>query len=801
MSSSCPVISGRFIDEDIDQAVQDLLYRQAVSLDPEEKSERGLGFSNDKSVKRRLVERPSILSAGVPVEFFNKGKISFGNYLSHRKDSNALIVKQVTGEEVVIDVAQVISVWEDLSDDEPPQTPEDWAAVTAEAVEILRSMSPRKSDLQEFWRLNSIFTSSDLPVDSLDLGVYIFQERAFKRWMDPDSGPNTPIYALTAAQRYVAAIILSRDDLHFKRRPSKVAWPEDIIGASLDIHDPLLVNASFVVEGGYKVLEESVTTFKEAEAFADYYHRQIEGKDPMAARPACITRQLRALELVSLHPDVSLKPIKPLLKKLGKEVSALAARELLMELGHGQLTELSKDDEEKGRGKYSTTISKQYVASSSASSSSPSLSYIRNLTPWTSAVIDAANALRQGVFKRKEELRLFPVSKLGKKGWQGRADLRASRHPVLCLDAKYATFFDDAYSLSPETGEILVHVVDVMGALRKGGDELMKVAKERVSTAFLPAGSSHMLPPQALEALKLSSNLPNEAITVAISVDFNTGEILGSRVLATVINPVVSISLDRANDILNDQAESNEGDLVNRYQGLPAQAISDLQTLHLLVERMTTRQPWLLANVQGKKNVENRLNRRRAVIERKESTAPEAHNIINTCLSLYSNASYHFCLERNVPVPLAWENRDKQNSALPRRFATQPLRNWISQLQQKQIRSAMNMDFPLTKDECALAVAYHNTKRKQIASLLMKGRAHQSFEDLEAYCMTMAGTLGSIEHVVMEAEGIGRGGHVRLLPFMVRGIVTNGNIEEGQKVQVRVKKINSENKLVTLELV
>ena len=36
-------------------------------------------------------------------------------------------------------------------------------------------------------------------------------------------------------------------------------------------------------------------------------------------------------------------------------------------------------------------------------------------------------------------------------------------HPVLCVDGKMATFLDDAFSLSPETGEILVHVVDVAG--------------------------------------------------------------------------------------------------------------------------------------------------------------------------------------------------------------------------------------------------------------------------------------------------------------------------------------------------
>ena len=78
--------------------------------------------------------------------------------------------------------------------------------------------------------------------------------------------------------------------------------------------------------------------------------------------------------------------------------------------------------------------------------------------------------------------------------------------------------------------------------------------------------------------------------------------------------------------------------------------------------------------------------------------------IINTLLTLYSNSSFQFCqakywlptimpsyctyaayfwpmtFNRDIPVPIAWENRDKLNSATPRRFATQPLRNWIAQL-------------------------------------------------------------------------------------------------------------------------
>ena len=60
---------------------------------------------------------------------------------------------------------------------------------------------------------------------------------------------------------------------------------------------------------------------------------------------------------------------------------------------------------------------------------------------------------------------------------------------------------------------------------------------------------------------------------------------------------------------------------------------------------------------------------------------------LNAMLTLYSNASCSFCENRDVSVPIAWENRDRVQSNLIRRFATQPLRNWLAQLQQKQLRA------------------------------------------------------------------------------------------------------------------
>jgi len=72
--------------------------------------------------------------------------------------------------------------------------------------------------------------------------------------------------------------------------------------------------------------------------------------------------------------------------------------------------------------------------------------------------------------------------------------VNTDEHPPICIDTKYASFYDDAFSLSPATGELLVHVVDVVNLLRRQ-EPLRAVCKDRISSQFLPSGPLHMLPP------------------------------------------------------------------------------------------------------------------------------------------------------------------------------------------------------------------------------------------------------------------------------------------------------------------
>eukprot|EP00600_Ochromonadales_sp_CCMP1393_P004792 CAMPEP_0174963928 /NCGR_PEP_ID=MMETSP0004_2-20121128/5595_1 /TAXON_ID=420556 /ORGANISM="Ochromonas sp., Strain CCMP1393" /LENGTH=1175 /DNA_ID=CAMNT_0016212593 /DNA_START=146 /DNA_END=3673 /DNA_ORIENTATION=+ len=866
---------------------------------------------------KSLVESGTDLMPNAILEIVYKGRIMFGNLLSRKSEtSKALLVKLTSGMVITVDVAQVVSVWDSVADSQPPTNKLQWAAVTSEALQILRNMSPRKSDLREFWHLIGT-RSSSVPVDSLDLGVYIFQESKFATWMNPYvTARASRVYALSAAQRYAAAILLYNDDIHFKRRPSSyaelqeeeeeeeeghsVAMAMEAAGGAVttidldalaeeeeedeleqiffmdEADEPYENNREDdsdgvvkeqeqqegeeeeeeatvvmrIVEGGYKVLDESLALFRECEAFAAYYEDRVSSSAAAAAtaattaaastaaastsstfRSSSITRLLRMLEMyaLSVAPHSAAvtavhggpggmadkatvaKEIRMLLKRLKLPVNPVGARTALLNMGYATSrsssgnsynnennengANSSSEDKSANERGFEPTFSqlqniprppKKILPNDSkgagAAQHDPLIEgYSINITPWGSDILEAAQTLQQDCSRRRQVLDETGVSPVGKKGPSGRMDYRADTqlHPPICIDTKYASFYDDAFSLSPSTGEILVHVADVAASLRRH-EVLQAVAKDRISSTFLPSGPLHMLPPQALEALKLSSSGPNEVITVALSVDYDSGRVLAFRVFASVLGPVFPVDLSTANEIIagigvDDEeqghehedeevafADSSNADTTTAAAaaveaidgatvtaatststaegkvkghmfettgssratsirpGFPNEVVRDLRTAYKLVQKICAVQPWLDGNLLSKKHkfTEFSIDFKQRTVQSVESRSEYAHRLVNALLTLYSESSYRYCMSRKVPVPLAWENRDKIDNSRPRRFATQPLRNWISQLQQKQIRAAMKMELPLSRKECAMAVTHHNEKRKQQAAIL-----------------------------------------------------------------------------------
>ena len=266
-------------------------------------------------------------------------------------------------------------------------------------------MSPRKSDLQEFAQLVQQQRSSALPVDSQDLAVYIFQERRFRTWLNPYiDAADAKVSALSAAQRYAAAVLLFNDDLHFKRRPSRLSQTDSVaLGGAESLMSDLYsedIPSVDLLEGGYKILEESVAMFRECEIFAEYYAEQIQlleqqkngtagdvksaelqaaaqsgGRQRQALKPfraGCITRQLRAIEMFALSPS-SLNPprlVKSVLKRLGQPCTPSGARQVL--LGLGRQTKFSVSNLKLNRNSMNNSL---YPNNNSGETSNNSRSY------------------------------------------------------------------------------------------------------------------------------------------------------------------------------------------------------------------------------------------------------------------------------------------------------------------------------------------------------------------------------------------------------------------------------------------
>ena len=538
-------------------------------------------------------------------------------------------------------------------------------------------------------------------------------------------------------------------------------------------------------EGGYKVFDEGQAMFKESEAFAAFFDEAKSttqsGVDSLKFRSSCITRILRGLEVYAMSP-LSLKApagIRHVLKRLSFEGNPSGAASLLAVIG---------------RATRSSSSSGGTQNASSSKSGRGEANMASRFTPWRLSELEAAAALSQDVQAKRVVMARERPGKVGKRGPSSRMDYRlaVNTHQAICVDNKRATFFDDCFSLSPETGEVLVHISDVAGMLQRH-EELQAVAKERVSSLFLPSGPLHMLPPQALESLRLSDKYPNEVITAAFEIDADTGRLKRFRVFPSVIGPVFPLDMETAAELL-DGVNADRAGIPNRVQ-------TDLVLASSLMKRVAERQPWVDADLATGDRRSFNINRRSGTYEMESvDTQSSMSQMLNAMLTLYSNATCTYCLkadERKLPVPVAWENRDKRESSSVRRFATQPLRNWLSMQQQRQVRAALKMEAPLSRRDCAMAVTHHNSKRRDLSSIREQGREQMSFESFEAHCATVLAS-GQTE-VVLTAEGTGRGGHVRIKQFGVEGLVRE-NLARGQTVQVRVRKIVADSHRIDLEL-
>ena len=240
--------------------------------------------------------------------------------------------------------------------------------------------------------------------------------------------------------------------------------------------------------------------------------------------------------------------------------------------------------------------------------------------------------------------------------------------------------------------------------------------------------------------------------------------------------------------------------------GYPQAVIRDLYLAHELVGRIIERNEWVDSATTGGRGGEAIMDKRTGVYSYvgKAAVTP-ANTLVNAMLTLYSNSSAMFCNKNELPIPLAWENKDRINAHIVRRFATQPLRNWLAQMQQYQLRAALKMNNPLTQSDCALAVSHINSRRQQSQTFKAKNIQQSSFEAFVNHCEAFRTSTG----IEMDFQGeisvsAGAQGRVivRLRDFGVQGALhAKNSFKKGESVRVKVKKINFDTSSILFDLV
>lgn len=183
--------------------------------------------------------------------------------------------------------------------------------------------------------------------------------------------------------------------------------------------------------------------------------------------------------------------------------------------------------------------------------------------------------------------------------------------------------------------------------------------------------------------------------------------------------PVFPIDIETADEIIANVGVEMEKDGKSKSvrPGYPDAVVNDLIYCQNLISKVIEKNPWVDLHFSSAKSKEFRLNKRDGTYRQQMVEKTPGNRMINALLTLYSNSTCEFVQAKGLDVPIAWENRDRVDSNIIRRFGTQPLRNWLSQQQQKQIRAAMMMEIALSRKECAMTVSHHNAKRKMVSSL------------------------------------------------------------------------------------
>ncbi|CAN0141197.1 unnamed protein product, partial [Discosporangium mesarthrocarpum] len=161
----------------------------------------------------------TVVLPGDPIEYWHAKSLGLGFYQGPTPGRKSLTVQSASGEQILIDVGQIVSVWRRECMRGPlPESKEDWSKLRSDVRGLLQSMPARGLDLEGFWKA-AIARGKGFVVTSAHAAEYLFAGNPKRRGLrkrgafDFDGSDFKP----SAVERAAAAHLLSMEVNRLKR--------------------------------------------------------------------------------------------------------------------------------------------------------------------------------------------------------------------------------------------------------------------------------------------------------------------------------------------------------------------------------------------------------------------------------------------------------------------------------------------------------------------------------------------------------------------------------------------------------
>jgi len=585
-----------------------------------------------------------------------------------------------------------------------------------------------------------------------------------------------------------------------------------------------------LINGGWAAVDDSVRAGAEARKFAE---RSIANAAASASDSANNEKQnvaptftaaderiMYRLECLAMGEELGNGDEKELeldvretLSAMSLEKSPKGAQEALVKVG--RWSPLQRDEIEAGR----KGIRQMY-------------------SPWSSDILSCAKALRDAEEERRLQLyKLCSKNKSGKAQVDKRKDL--TDLPAVCIDAKRASFRDDAIGVRPRSStgrkvkkdckwELLIHIADISDiyspAIQETGvgldlAPLRRAAESRGTSRYdLPLGPLHLMPPVALEALALDTQRSsrqssvNRCVTLWVYIDEKTGKIIDAGLERTIIRKPLALAFEEATQVFTSDEDV-----------LSASA-KQSKPLLIIIDKILSR--WKGSRLQSNEAARKREKR----LQTREMVAKEmqlaksmrddgaggsfqrsrGHKIVDNALDLHGSTLSSLLVKVKAPIPRA------SGSGMDRggRLGTAPLRRYIDGVAQRQALSVLcNYGGPpMTREECSDANEIATKAINKINNLkstkngtkdLMdrNDNALQRKKALQALARQFASKNGN--NRIVPALSTGKNNEVVLSGhgILVKCNGIKGTLKSGERILVGVTQLDTRKGLIKVAIV